>query len=402
MIRKIVPPLCDHGNSIPEDINTTDEIDSVIGILTNHVKKVVAKNVLKVPASSKHRKLPADVLELVRAKNAALRRASAYPRVLYRSRVQALQHQVRIRIQEVRNENWSDLMEEITPTHKAFWKVTKTLKSEGYVPIPPLKKPNNTTAIDDAEIAECIADNIETQCSHACPAASHFTHTPYRGRGIHKPRDLLAGYRPISLLSGLGKLYEKILKSHLSDHLFGKGHIINQQLGFRPAHSYPQEALRLVEYIAEGFKTKQKTVAIFFDVTKAFDRDSTLSPLLYSARTNNSEIPQQFKYKYLKVTLDRNLHFKDHIERVRKTVLFYRGRSGAMLHRKSKLSLHKKRTIYQMCIRCAITYASPVFAHAVPKALNSLQVIQNKFCRLVTDAHWCVRNSVLHRDLEYR
>ncbi|GBP58583.1 Probable RNA-directed DNA polymerase from transposon X-element [Eumeta japonica] len=53
-----------------------------------------------------------------------------------------------------------------------------------------------------------------------------------------------------------------------------------------------------------------------------------------------------------------------------------------------------------MCIRTVMTYASPVFAHAAPKALHRLQVIQNKFCRAATDAHWCVRNSILHRDLE--
>ncbi|GBP05468.1 Probable RNA-directed DNA polymerase from transposon X-element [Eumeta japonica] len=46
-----------------------------------------------------------------------------------------------------------------------------------------------------------------------------------------------------------------------------------------------------------------------------------------------------------------------------------------------------------------MTYVS-VFAHAAPKALHRLQVIQNKFCRAATDAHWCVRNSILHRDLE--
>ncbi|GBP93774.1 Probable RNA-directed DNA polymerase from transposon X-element [Eumeta japonica] len=47
-----------------------------------------------------------------------------------------------------------------------------------------------------------------------------------------------------------------------------------------------------------------------------------------------------------------------------------------------------------------MTYASPVFAHRRSKALHRLQVIQNKFCRAATDAHWCVRNSILHRDLE--
>ncbi|GBP69226.1 Probable RNA-directed DNA polymerase from transposon X-element [Eumeta japonica] len=37
---------------------------------------------------------------------------------------------------------------------------------------------------------------------------------------------------------------------------------------------------------------------------------------------------------------------------------------------------------------------------AASKALDRLQVIQNKFCRDATDAHWCVRNLILHRDLE--
>ncbi|GBP71055.1 Probable RNA-directed DNA polymerase from transposon BS [Eumeta japonica] len=129
--------------------------------------------------------------------------------------------------------------------------------------------------------------------------------------GIHKPgkpRDLPASYRPISLLSGLGKLFEKILKTRLSDHLLGKGLIIDEQFGFRPAHSCPQQVLRLVEYVSEGFETERSTVAVFFDVAKAFDRHerthstrrliragvpqgSTLSPLLYSAYTNDIPRP---------------------------------------------------------------------------------------------------------------
>ncbi|GBP34814.1 hypothetical protein EVAR_21880_1 [Eumeta japonica] len=51
-----------------------------------------------------------------------------------------------------------------------------------------------------------------------------------------------------------------------------------------------------------------------------------------------------------------------------------------------------------MCIRLAITYASPVFTHAAP---NKFQVIQHKFCRVATNAHWYVQNSVFHKDLEF-
>ncbi|GBP36446.1 Probable RNA-directed DNA polymerase from transposon BS [Eumeta japonica] len=241
----------------------------------------------------------------------------------------------------------------IRPSHKAFWSVTKALKTEGYTPIPPLKRLDGSTALDDAEVAECLADSIETQCSHVSPPhdPAHISRieeevlqktslepkddlTPVslsevqllvrslKTRkapgldgvsnkaikcfpqqllsllvaifnaclqncyfppawkeaeviGIHKPgkpRDLPASYRPISLLSGLAKLFERVLKTRLSDHLLGKGLIIDEQFGFRPAHSCPQQVLRVVEYILEGFKNKQKTVAVFFDVAKAFDR----------------------------------------------------------------------------------------------------------------------------------
>ncbi|GBP55062.1 Probable RNA-directed DNA polymerase from transposon BS [Eumeta japonica] len=71
-----------------------------------------------------------------------------------------------------------------------------------------------------------------------------------------------------------------------------------------------------------------------------------------------------------------------------------------MFGRKSKLSRRNRRTIDKMCIMTVMACASPVFAHAAPTALDRLQVIQNKFCRSATDGHWCVRNSILHRDLE--
>ncbi|GBP69987.1 Probable RNA-directed DNA polymerase from transposon BS [Eumeta japonica] len=98
--------------------------------------------------------------------------------------------------------------------------------------------------------------------------------------------------------------------------------------------------------------------------------------------------------------IDRQLHFKDHIARVRKLALFYLYRLYGMIGRKRKMSLRNKRTIYTMCIRPVMTYASPVFAHAQTDALYDLQIVQNKFCRRATNAPWYVKNSILHRYLE--
>ncbi|GBP42588.1 hypothetical protein EVAR_87139_1 [Eumeta japonica] len=128
---------------------------------------------------------------------------------------------------------------------KRFGQLPKRSKPRIY-PIPH-SKTDNSVAIDDAEIAECLADSIETQCSHASP-----------------PHDI----------------------AHIS-------------------RIEEEQVLRLVEYVSEGFETERSTVAVFFDVAKAFDRvrrherthstrrliragvpqGSTLSPLLPRTQT---------------------------------------------------------------------------------------------------------------------
>ncbi|GBP30474.1 RNA-directed DNA polymerase from mobile element jockey [Eumeta japonica] len=243
---------------------------------------------------------------------------------------------MKARVQAFRNESWSDLMEEIRPSHQVFWKITKALKTEGYTPIPPLKRPNGSIALDDAEVAECLADSIETQCSHVSP-----------------PHDI----------------------AHINS-------IEEEVKGFESSEVNPDKSAAIQFKYS---KNKSKLVV---------DWNTPNLKML------NARIPWQRSYKYLGVTLDKNLHFREHIARVRKNALFYTARLGAILGRKSKLSRRNKRTLYKMCIRTVMMYACPVFAHAAPKALYRLQVIQNKFCRAATDAHWCVRNSILHRDLE--
>ncbi|GBP42263.1 hypothetical protein EVAR_16359_1 [Eumeta japonica] len=81
-------------------------------------------------------------------------------------------------------------MEEIKPSHKAFWAVTKALKTEGYT-LYPHSKPDNSGAIDDAEIAECLADSIETQCSHASSDdIAHISRIEEDLQNFLEPKDL--------------------------------------------------------------------------------------------------------------------------------------------------------------------------------------------------------------------
>ncbi|GBP37242.1 RNA-directed DNA polymerase from mobile element jockey [Eumeta japonica] len=154
-------------NSIPNDIVSTDDIDNMIGVLTNHIRTVIESSCRTVPAKFDRKVLPGDVIELIRDKNAALRRAGKYPTCENRFRARTLQHEVKARMNEVKNDNWSE--SEILPSHKAYWGPARALKTEGAVPTPALKRPYEFIAFDDREKAECLADSIEHQCSDNSP-----------------------------------------------------------------------------------------------------------------------------------------------------------------------------------------------------------------------------------------
>ncbi|GBP35348.1 Probable RNA-directed DNA polymerase from transposon BS [Eumeta japonica] len=71
-------------------------------------------------------------------------------------------------MEEVINENWSDLMEEISVSHQAYWGLTKALKTKEALSVSALRKPAKSVAFY-REKAECLADSIEQQCSENPP-----------------------------------------------------------------------------------------------------------------------------------------------------------------------------------------------------------------------------------------
>ncbi|GFU76544.1 probable RNA-directed DNA polymerase from transposon BS [Trichonephila clavipes] len=79
-------------------------------------------------------------------------------------------------------------------------------------------------------------------------------------------------FRPIALLSILGKVAEKIILTRLYQHVDTNNILIPEQHGFRPDLSTTHQLLRVVETIKSGFNDKKSTGAVFLDIQKAFDR----------------------------------------------------------------------------------------------------------------------------------
>ena len=78
-------------------------------------------------------------------------------------------------------------------------------------------------------------------------------------------------YRPISLLLTLSKLLEKIMYKRTYSFLESSGQIYKSQYGFRTAHSCENAICELVSEIIKGKQDGMHTLAIFLDLSKAFD-----------------------------------------------------------------------------------------------------------------------------------
>lgn len=344
-------------DEIPDNITTIEDVNVAIDALTRHTRAVVADCTRQVPATDDRRwNLPPEVRELLRAKNAATRAYDNYPSEPNRTRLRALQRDVKRTIAEFRQTRWDSLMGEISPSHQSYWRMARALKSDTVTDMPPLVRVNQPPAFHDEDKAECLADSLESQCSPStlpvdtehlnainreverrtslppveslavttsdevqslvdnlhkrkAPGADEISNRvlklfppqlicllvsifnaamansifPQAWKeaiviGIRKPNkhgSEPSSYRPISLLKGMGKIYERVLLSRLKNFMDVHNILIDEQFGFRAKHSCVQQVHRISEHILHNLVSYQRstgTGALFFDVAKAFDK----------------------------------------------------------------------------------------------------------------------------------
>lgn len=78
-------------------------------------------------------------------------------------------------------------------------------------------------------------------------------------------------YRPISMLNCLGKVFEKIILSRLSEFTESNSILREEQFGFRKEFSTTHQIKRIVNLIRLNKSQRKSTGIIFLDVEKAFD-----------------------------------------------------------------------------------------------------------------------------------
>lgn len=90
---------------------------------------------------------------------------------------------------------------------------------------------------------------------------------------IHKSgeRDRINNYRPISVLPAMSKILEKIINIRLKKFLETNNLLSNRQFGFRNDRSTDDAVHDLTNHIVKALDNREKCVAIFLDLAKAFD-----------------------------------------------------------------------------------------------------------------------------------
>ena len=78
-------------------------------------------------------------------------------------------------------------------------------------------------------------------------------------------------YRPISLLPVMSKILEKVIHARLSNFLKKHNVLFEGQYGFRKARSTTDAIMDLTGNIVDGLNKKMFTIALFLDMSKAFD-----------------------------------------------------------------------------------------------------------------------------------
>ena len=84
-------------------------------------------------------------------------------------------------------------------------------------------------------------------------------------------KHLMTNYRPISLISNIAKIFEKVVYSRLANFIHQNKILADNQFGFVEKRGTNDALLKVTELIYESIDQSKPTIATFLDLKKAFD-----------------------------------------------------------------------------------------------------------------------------------
>lgn len=81
-----------------------------------------------------------------------------------------------------------------------------------------------------------------------------------------------SNYRPISILSTVGKVFERVVTKYLHNYLLDNSLLYKYQAGFQPGHSTLHQLIEIYHNVFESLEKREHSCLVFCDISKAFDR----------------------------------------------------------------------------------------------------------------------------------
>lgn len=118
--------------------------------------------------------------------------------------------------------------------------------------------------------------NYLTTMLNACLKLCYFPQSWKMSKTIpilkpNKPPNSPKSYRPISLLSSISKVLEKIIKEQLVEFIDNYSILPSQQYGFRKEHNTSQPLLKIRKLVKNNFQNGLSTGMVLLDIKSAFD-----------------------------------------------------------------------------------------------------------------------------------
>lgn len=115
---------------------------------------------------------------------------------------------------------------------------------------------------------------------------------------------------------------------------------------------------------------------------------------------NSQQVPYANTAKYLGMTLDTKLKWKEHVKKKKEELSIKFRKMNWLLGRNSELTIHNKLLIYRQILKPVWTYGIQLWGCTKKTNAKIIQTFQNKVLRSIVNAPWYIRNEDLHRDLK--
>lgn len=115
---------------------------------------------------------------------------------------------------------------------------------------------------------------------------------------------------------------------------------------------------------------------------------------------NQKTLPHGNNAKYLGMTLDAKLKWKEHVKKKKEELNLKFRKMYWLIGRHSELSLHNKLLLYKQVLKPVWTYGVQLWGCTKKSNVLMIQRFQNKILRSIVNAPWYIRNDDIHKDLK--